>query len=445
MKLRYGIFCAVFLFPFALSAQKGTRAPMSLEDCVALAMQKDVRAINAKLNTEMGRLDYRQSKLNLLPSVNPSIGAGYSFGKTINPTTNEFETKRYGSGSVGASASVPVFNGFRKFRSISLSRLTYRRGKLSERQTRYSVAEQVTRLFFDVLYQEEYLSLSQWRMEQSELNRKTVEKKVKLGLMAESEMSEALAQWEEANLTVFRAEQSLEEKRRSLNRILDMEPEEKLNLKKPEDDPAQASIPDPEALFDTYGNTLADARISTLDLETAKKELTASWMSLLPNLSFSASYSSNFSDKRLNENGNTMGILTQMDHNAGQSIRLSMGVPLFSAGSRYTSLRKNRLRVIRAENTLKDTDRSEREALAKYCRTIKRSVAEFELNRRRVMVAELAFKTASKKYERGLADLYELQATRNRLAQARLDLVRNRFDYWQGTRTLDYYLYGVLE
>ena len=72
-----------------LSAQE----TYDLKRCVQHAQQNNLTVKLAQNNLALARLDVEQAERAWYPSVDGRIGGGVQFGRTIDPTTNDFDNQ----------------------------------------------------------------------------------------------------------------------------------------------------------------------------------------------------------------------------------------------------------------------------------------------------------------------------------------------------------------
>src|SRR6187455_3346250 len=65
----------------------------TLKQCVDYALANSLNVQRSIYNVEASEVDYRQSRANLLPTLNANASYGYNWGRSVNPVTNEFTTQ----------------------------------------------------------------------------------------------------------------------------------------------------------------------------------------------------------------------------------------------------------------------------------------------------------------------------------------------------------------
>ena len=118
-------------FTFAVSillTPLHAQEPMSLEDCMAYAVEHSTTVGQQVNSLESSRQDYISAVASALPSIGASTGGNVSFGRSIDPETNTYTTTSTFSNSYGISASMTVFNGLSTINSIRATKVLRAKG-----------------------------------------------------------------------------------------------------------------------------------------------------------------------------------------------------------------------------------------------------------------------------------------------------------------------------
>src|SRR5687767_1384854 len=102
----YQTFVCLILLGFSATAQE----TWNLERCIREALQKSLTVQQVKLNKEGYDIEGKRLRMERLPNLNASSNLGVSFGRFINPVTNDFETENSFYQSIGLNSGVNVFN-----------------------------------------------------------------------------------------------------------------------------------------------------------------------------------------------------------------------------------------------------------------------------------------------------------------------------------------------
>jgi outer membrane protein len=94
------ICCAVISQAFAQRASDR----WDLRHCIEHALQFNISIKQADIQARIAALQAKQAKYNVYPSVNASSSTGVRFGRSIDPTTNDFSTSQFLYQNFGVNA-----------------------------------------------------------------------------------------------------------------------------------------------------------------------------------------------------------------------------------------------------------------------------------------------------------------------------------------------------
>ncbi|MEY4611032.1 MAG: hypothetical protein RL246_1351, partial [Bacteroidota bacterium] len=117
-RIRTILFSALFstgtllAFGQTTAIQGNGRVPtLTLAQAVETALLHNLNVKSYEVSLKNAELSYQQAKFNQLPSVNGNINQAASFGRSINPYTNGYDSRNINYNNVGLNASVLLFNG----------------------------------------------------------------------------------------------------------------------------------------------------------------------------------------------------------------------------------------------------------------------------------------------------------------------------------------------
>src|SRR5436190_9641101 len=120
----------LFLFTASLfflnQFQSEAQAAWTLQQCIDYALSHNISVKQSELNTESSKESYQQSIAAFFPSLNGNAGQSYYYGRSIDPTTNQFTTNEVRSNNFSLSSSISIFEGFQLQNSLKQSRLNYK-------------------------------------------------------------------------------------------------------------------------------------------------------------------------------------------------------------------------------------------------------------------------------------------------------------------------------
>ena len=163
----------LFVVAFLFSSWSGAQEEVwSLEKCILHSQDASIAINQAELGVKTAEVNLSQTKQSRLPSLNANTGVNWNFGRTIDPTTNDFITETFFSNNYGVSVGISLFEGMRINNSIKQSKLDLEASRHETDQTRANVALQVASNYLQVLFTKENIEVAEGQLE---LNRQQLE------------------------------------------------------------------------------------------------------------------------------------------------------------------------------------------------------------------------------------------------------------------------------
>lgn len=111
--MKFGtLFIALLLAGSTVHAQTPTpvpeAGPWSLDDCIRYAHEHNIQIQQQALQVEQRSIELNTSRHSRLPDLGANLGANFSFGRSL-ISNNTYANNNQVSGSLGVSASLPVF------------------------------------------------------------------------------------------------------------------------------------------------------------------------------------------------------------------------------------------------------------------------------------------------------------------------------------------------
>ena len=199
----------------------------------------------------------------------------------------------------------------------------------------------------------------------------------------------------------------------------------------------------PEALYKTAVEHLPAAKIAALNVESKHYQFkSAKWM-LLPSLSVSGSYSTNYFKANGSE---ALSFQKQLAGKQSKSLGFSLSVPLFGGLTRQSRITRTRNEMRIAHYEQEQTRQEIEAAIQRAIQEMEGKSKEYVQAVKTVLAEESAYAVNRRKYEEGLINILDLQTSSNRLLEAKVkrlnallgyQIKRREVTYYQGTSYLD--------
>jgi outer membrane protein len=128
---------------------------LSLSQAVDIALQHNLTVKSYELNLKNAELTYQQAKYNQLPSLGGNINQAASFGRSINPYTNGYDSRNINYNNVGLNANMTLFNGGQLRNSILQNEFALKATQQDLLSMRENIALQVVLSYLSILNAED--------------------------------------------------------------------------------------------------------------------------------------------------------------------------------------------------------------------------------------------------------------------------------------------------
>ena len=443
----------------------------TLEKCIDYAIENSIDLIQADLSISDAEVVKKMNKHSRLPSLSGSANSFTNFGRTIDPTTNDFVTSTFLSNNFSLNAGITLYNGGRLknlIRQADLDRLAFEADKNSMVVT---VTLDVIGAYFEVL-------LAQDNFENAEIQLKTIDdqidqmkKLVEAGSRAQFEILDLEAQKASSEQQVTLAQNRIDLALLSLKGIMNLSPTTDMIVTSPNINQLTYTDID-NATFEEIYNRVVTARpeLEALDLriKSGELELDIAKSLGLPLLTAGGSLSSRYSNQAkepldlvtqrittpafINGEEVQFGVdqtfpggfsntpyLDQLDNNFSYGVGVSVSVPILD----NYNIKGNKERAkINLENLRTNKERfivDLRNILGQYITDARAAKRNLDASEKVLSAREIAFENAEKRFNLGAINSFDYISIQDQLNTARIDQIIAKYDYMLKIKILDYY------
>ena len=93
MSIKISLCIGFCILSFIGFSQTEIKKSYTLNECIAIAMENNLDLKASKLSANTTKINFQQSKANILPSIAGSYNIGVNSGRSINPFTNAAKTE----------------------------------------------------------------------------------------------------------------------------------------------------------------------------------------------------------------------------------------------------------------------------------------------------------------------------------------------------------------
>ncbi len=423
-RMRFVLICVLSFVALAAIAQESPEInlaqPLTLEECIQLAIENSTDMRNARINLALDGLNVRDARARYYPDI--FLDGRYNFSDAVD---FGFERENY---DLGVTGQYTLWDNGQ--REANFSQAKERRNATINRneQTKQNLIFQVTQAYYNVLKAQELVKVDQEILARSLENTDRVRAFVEAGIQIEADV--ATAQVREANdeLSLLNDQNALEIAMASLPRIMGLDPATLVTVAEDADYELYRQKGQIEVLnmsVDEAIQTAFETRPEFKELQSTIKrlewDLTLARLDRLPRLNAEYNYNVNLDDY-LHERENFTDFRSW-------EVRTTLSFPIFDGGVTKRRVEAAALSLEQVREDASDLERSIALEVRQSYLNLRRAERAVEISNTQVRNAELSLQVIRGRFEQELSILLELLNAQTEFAQALTNQVRAFYDY----------------
>ncbi len=454
---------------------------LTLEECVQIALQNNPQIKQAGLQVSANENNLIQSKWQRWPNLGFNASQGFSFGRNIDPFTNQFVQRNISFNNFGLNAGVTLFNGGQLKNNIKQNDLTLQASEKDLAATRNDIMLNVALAYLNVLSNRELIEVSRQQGTATQLQLDRTQRLVDAGSVAESQLFDLRAQLANDELSLVNAENNLESAKLQLKQLMNLPGSENIDVQALEaPDPALRAYENTvNEVFDTALQNLPQMEAAKLRVQSAGAAIEIAKAQGLPSLTMSGGVNTQFSSAAPKERfvgDGTQGslkeqvsetrfvvvgdetlpiteivpvpggsvqsfnYLDQLNFNRNSSLQLSLRVPIFSNYQTKYNVANARIQQQNLEQQANIASQQIRQNVEQAYIDMSNAGKRYSATSNQVQALQEAFRVAESRFGAGAINSAEYNIAKANLDRARANLIQTKYDYTFRTKILDFYM-----
>jgi outer membrane protein len=480
MKIRELLFLPfLILAGLTCHAQQSDVKVWTLRECIDYAVSNNLTIKRNVLGVETSEINYMQSRMAMLPTLNTSGGYGFNWGRSIDPTTNQFIEQRIKSININATSSLLLWNGFRLFYAMKQSDVELDASNEDLIKTRNDVILNVITIYLNVIVNKELYNNAQTQLSTTEQQLERTRKLAEAGSVPRADVLNLEAQHATNELNLIQRENALNLSMLQLKQALQLPASIQMDIEIPQLNVENQLVMDKtaEEIFDIATISMPEIKAAQLRRRSAAHALRSARGSYYPRLSLNGSISTLYSDARkefiqegsatvpveigyLQSNPaervyydqvipqgfiRTTSLSDQFSNNLGKSLGLNLTIPIFNGYATRANVQRTAINRELADITYTETENRLRQSVESAYNDATAAAKTYSSSQKQVQARTEAFRMTKQRYELGAVNFVEYQVSENDLFQAQSDLLRAKYDFIFKKKVLDFYQGKPLE
>lgn len=450
----------------------------TLQRAVQYALEHNLSIQQNELNRRLEKLTLQQNQLSQLPRINANVSYGRSFGRSIDPTSNQFvEGNSYDFMSISGNADVLLFGWFQRRNQIAQSKYNLQAAGSELEQLMNDVSLNVATGYLRILLAKEQVKINEQQVALSEEQLGQTQSFAEAGRLPELNVAQMESQLATDSANLIGALTEYNAAVLDMKAILNLDFQTPFEVDVPEvadieKDFVNAHIK-PEEIYAAAVRNLPVVYSNELRYKAAQKAYAAAKGGLFPQLALNVQAGTNYSTLNkdfnvtgtevapvqgsyaLDSNGgniyqvyqvnpvfttSTLPLGKQLDNNFRQSISLGLNIPLFNGWQQQAAVRQAKINMLSRQLGVTQAELQLRQDVYKAHNDVRNSLQKYYAADRAASAAKRAYDFARKRNELGLTNTVEFLVIQNNWYRAEANKASAKYDLIFKLKVIDYYL-----
>lgn len=436
------LFCSIFMTEYA-SAKTWT-----LKECLDYAAQNNISLKKASITRLSAHEDMLESKSALLPSLDASTSQSLILrpfpeegGATVaNGYVQSSVDKLYYNGSYGINLNWTVWDGKRTRNKIRLNNLSEQQAVADSATMANSIHEQITMLYYQILYSKEAVEVTRQTLEASKVNENRGKVMVEVGKMSRADLAQLTAQRAQDEYNVVAAESNVRNFKRQLKELLEITDNEPFDIEAAGslDGDALAEIPSMLSVYNSALSTRPEIRAQKIAIESGDVSLEIAKAQKMPTIGLVSSLSTNTTT--MSNDGWGSQLKTNMSMAAG----FTVSIPLLDNRKTKTAVNKAVLSRMSNELELKNLETQLSSNIENYWIQAVDCQSKYKAAKVNTQSQQESYDLLSEQFSLGLKNIVELMTGKNNLLSAKQNELESKYMAILNILMLKFYANGKM-
>lgn len=449
-------------------AQTSSAEKLSLEECIGLALENNINLQRSQLNTKTAKLHFKQSKSEVLPSLNANYNYGLNNGRSVDPYTNDIIDQQLDFSNASLNFNGDLFKGFELRNKIRRDRYNLQASEAETEEARQQLILNVTLAYFQVLNSRDLLQLAQLRLGSTKEQTDRLKTLHQQGEGNPADYTDIQGQVNSDESNVLDAQKKLEQARLELAQLLNKKDGVEVEKMEMLPELPKYDLSAQEVYEQSLAN-LATFKAGELRIKAAKKDVDVARALYSPEVSLFAQLNSYYSSsaRLFNETGTQVietgqfikiddvsypvmanqdqfseekiGYKDQFENNLNSVVGVAVDIPLFNGFRARQNVQLKKIQFQDRKLEFENTKNEYFKAIHEAYNDMQAAYQNYQIFREQVSSYEQSYNVNEIRFKNGVSNIVEYIISKNNLDRARINLANARYEYLIRVKILDYY------
>lgn len=462
------VYVITYVFSISMFCQNPQEKEYTLQECIKIALENNLSLKSVKNSEKSAKINYNQSKANLLPSLNGSYNFGVNNGRSIDPFTNDFINQQLTFSSANLSLNATVFNGFRLINTLKQNKLNTQAANLDIEQEKQNLILNVTLAYLQVLNTKDLLALNEQRLIATNNQLKIQKDLYDEGRENPADYTDLLGQKSSDETNILSSRIALNNAKLNLSTLLNLNSKIDVNTNGLFIGLEKYKFTSEEVYHDAL-QSLATFKANEIRVASAKKGVSIAKAQYIPELSLFGQLNTNYSSaaETFTETGSTIiqtddfvtidnndyqvftnqnsfraskiDYLDQLDNNLNSVVGISISVPIFNGFSAKNNVALEKVKVEASIIALEQTKFEIKNAIQQVHFDMQAAFDRYQSLTKQVTAFQKSFNINETRFNNGVSNFLAYITSKNNLENAKINLSIAKYDYFLRVKVLEFY------
>ena len=468
MKKRYYLIL-LLIAPLFFYGQSKT---MTLQQCVEMALEKNISIKQSILELESAAIDKQDAKGNFLPRFNAQSSHSWNIGLNQNITTGLIENLTTQFSSIGVNMGVNLYNGGVNFNRLYRANLTLLARQYQLEDMTDDIKLFVANAYLQIMFNREIFQVQKLQLEITKKELERTQSLIEAGVIPAGNIFEVEANLASQEQALIQAENAYRISKISLAQALLITDYNSFDIAKEEFDVPVSFIlqKTPKEIYKKSIDLRNDIKLAETNIEIAKNDIEIVRKGLLPTLSGFYSYSTRVSySDRLAATGTftqvPVGVVQstgesvvtsvpdrkvigpasfadQLGLNDGHNFGLQLSIPIFNGNAVRNNIKRSKINLSRSENLFEQEKLNLESTINQSFNDAIGADKVYEASQKTVLARKNVYENAENRYKAGVMNSFDFIQSKQRYEASVSDLIRSKYDYIFKLKVLEFY-FGI--
>ncbi|MEE9374046.1 MAG: TolC family protein, partial [Saprospiraceae bacterium] len=393
-----------------------------------------------------------------------------NFGRTVDPTTNDFITTNFLSNGYQFNTGVVLYDGGRIANQIRSAKNETMATKEDLNSAMINLAFDIARTYFNALLAQENVANIKVQRESTIKEIERMTKMIEVGTRARAEIYDLDAQLATTEQDLALAENGFEIAMVGLKALMNIGFGTEMLLVEPNTSQAMYSNPDELTFEEAYKKAFEFSPVNRAQgfrIKSAEYDLKVSEAGLLPSINAGGNINTNYSNRAKEVTGFTTSPVTQpvtidgvpallgtdqispqfgdksfgsqLNENLFYGVGVNINVPIYSNYQNKANVERSKINLENLKNQEKQSHNNLRNTIQQLLTDARGAKRTLEASEKALRAREIAATNATKRFQVGALNSFDYVSIQNQYNQALINLSISKYDYLYKIKILDYY------